>query len=141
MRRNPDRPIAERAYGTVRDAIIRGTVAPAKCCERCGTSDRPCSDGRRYIQAHHHAGYENALTVQWLCPKCHRKETPLPSGERNGAAKLNPFLVGEAVRMHAEGAQFTAIAKLLGVDRTTIARAVKGKSWLAARGGASNQAK
>ena len=62
----------ESARRAVRIAIESGRLVPARQCDVCGSSATRI-DGRRGIQAHHYAGYENKLTVSWLCPKCHRK--------------------------------------------------------------------
>lgn len=137
MRRNPARPQDEYARGAVRDAITRGEIAVPSACERCGAVNRRCSDGRRYLQAHH-PDHRKPLLVEWLCPKCHRQETPLACGERSGNAKLNVVSVAEARRLHSEGATFTALASRFGVDRRTISRAVLEIHWQSARkGGAS----
>jgi hypothetical protein len=132
VRFNPNRPIDERARGRLRYAVLRGDVAVAPACERCGSPNRQCSDGRRYLQAHH-PDHNQPLNVEWLCSKCHRRETPLPCGERSGNAKLTVERVAEAIRLCAAGATYTEVARRLGVERTTIRRAVNGETWLLAR--------
>jgi len=114
-------------------AVNRGEITVPENCQACGTPNRKCSDGRRYLQAHHHEGYDKPLSVLWLCSKCHRKETPLPLGERAGAAKLTEELVRTAIFMHNEGFTFTQIGARLGVDRRTASRAINGVHWLSAR--------
>jgi hypothetical protein len=59
-----------KAQTGVTRAIAKGLLIRPKECELCGATG--------LIHAHHHKGYEpeNALDVQWLCPKCHRREHP-----------------------------------------------------------------
>ena len=132
MQFNPNRPQKERARGIIRDAIKRGKVTVPSRCQKCGSQNRPCSDGRRYIQAHH-PDHKKPLLVEWLCAKCHREETPVAKGERNGQAKLTASMVREAICLHRSGLTYTDIAARMRVDRRTISRAVNGKAWLAAR--------
>lgn len=65
-------PVKQAARVAVRRAIECGLLVPRKSCERC-RAVVVRRDGARAIQAHHYLGYENALSVEWLCPKCHRK--------------------------------------------------------------------
>src|SRR5208282_918645 len=82
------------AYRKVKLAIKSGRLVRPDKCGKCGCPDKPGSDGRTTIHAHHH-DYSKPLEVEWLCAKCHRAETPLPAvmgaptfGETNGASKL-----------------------------------------------------
>lgn len=132
MRRNPLRPQDERARGSVRDAVLRGDLAVPAHCERCGVPNRRCSDGRRYLHAHHR-DHAKPLDVQWLCARCHRAETPLAVMERNGSAKLTIDMIGLVKNLHSKGMTHTEIGRLVGVDRTTVSRVVRGLSWKRAR--------
>jgi hypothetical protein len=62
------RASAPAAVLAVGKAIKNGVLIRSVACERCG------KEGNLY--AHHYKGYtrEHYLTVQWLCPQCHRKE-------------------------------------------------------------------
>lgn len=75
-------PEREAARMEVRRAIDRGDLIPASSCADCGSTPA-ASDGRRTIQAHHHQGYGNALSVMWLCPKCHRNRDAAMKGGAN----------------------------------------------------------
>lgn len=116
-------------------AVRNGVLTRPEKCERCGVVPPNTSDGRAAIQGHHH-DYSLPLDVEWICAKCHRAETPLPEvigaptlGERNGQAKLTPELVVLARRMRARGMIYREIADLLGVDKKTAMRAIKGQQW------------
>jgi hypothetical protein len=132
MRENPNRPIKEKARGFVRVALRQGVIRMSDKCENCGAPNTPCADGRRSLQAHHH-DYSKPLEVKWLCAKCHRAVTPVPIGVRNGAAKLNPSQIEQMEARYRNGETFKGIARDFGVHRRTVARAVKGEHWLAAR--------
>jgi hypothetical protein len=56
----------------VRTAIERGLLSRPEHCQSCRILVSRARDGRFLIQAHHYAGYENPLTVSWLCPICHK---------------------------------------------------------------------
>lgn len=64
---------------------------------------------------------------------CHRKGRArcCPSGRAHprGVAKLNEAKVIEARRLYASGIPQTHIAKRMGVDSSTISRAVRGERW------------
>jgi hypothetical protein len=62
----------ETARRQVRRAIERGLLSRPDHCQSCRTIVPRARDGRFLIQAHHYAGYENPLTVSWLCPICHK---------------------------------------------------------------------
>lgn len=54
-------------------------------------------------------------------------------GEAHGMSKLTSAQVVRLRARHAEGATFTALAMEMGVNRSTVARAVAGRSWGHAR--------
>ncbi len=124
-----------QAYRAVRSAIERGALVRPSTCARCNDAPSPASDGRSRIQAHHH-DYDKPLDVEWICARCHRKETPLPKvmgapnrGERHGLSKLTSARVLSARRLRAQGHTFISIAQRFGVDKMTVLRAIKGQSW------------
>ena len=126
----------QAAYRAVRTAIESGMLRRAEYCARCGARNTPASDGRSTIQAHHYAGYDNPLLVEWLCPSCHRAETPLPAvlgapafGEANGQAKLTTEAVMD-IRSSDLGCR--RLGRKYGVDKRTIQRVRNGVQWLAA---------
>lgn len=123
---------ARQAYAAVRRAIERGGLVRPETCERCGLVPSPTSVGRAAIQAHHH-DYSKPLDVEWICAKCHRIETPLPLkpgapniGERNPISKLTDAQV-RLIRVSSLSGP--ALAKRLGVDRSTINRVRRGEQW------------
>lgn len=63
-------PLKESARRQVRTAVEQGAIVVPDSCEKCGNPAKR-HDGARGIQAHHFAGYNEPLAVQWLCPKCH----------------------------------------------------------------------
>lgn len=64
-------PAKSAARLAVRRAIEKGVLVRPSACSDCG-GQAVRSDGVTAIQAHHHAGYDRPLDVQWLCPKCHK---------------------------------------------------------------------
>ena len=89
--------IKEKAYRAVRTALAQGVLVRPQQCTRCGRSGHAL-DGRSIIHAHHH-DYTKPLDVEWICAKCHRKETPLHAvigapcyGDSNGV-RNNPECV------------------------------------------------
>lgn len=125
----------QRVYNAVRRAIKIGVLVRPSACARCGAPDRKGADGRSTIQAHH-ADYSRPLDVEWICSKCHRKDTPLPRtmgapafGEKNGQAKLTADAV---LYIRSCGLSGPALAKIFGVNKSTINRVRAGTHWLAA---------
>ena len=134
-----DRPnieaLHQRAYRVVRSAIAKGLLVRPSTCQTCGVTPSQTTDGRSAIQAHH-PDYNKPLEVEWICARCHRKETPLPKemgtsipGELNGQSKFTEVDVLSARRLRQKGLTYRAIAERFGVCRSTAARAVKGELW------------
>lgn len=120
------------AYQAYYSAVRKGLIKRPTHCARCGALDPRGRDGRTLLQGHH-ADYSKPLDVEWICVKCHRKETRLPLGERNGNAKLRSGLVQAAILLHKEGFALSEIAEFYGVTRQAVSAAVVGKGWLAER--------
>lgn len=127
---------AARAYRIVRTALKQGNLKRASFCARCGKPDVPASDGRSTIHAHHFNGYDNPLSVEWLCAKCHRDETPLPEtmgapnfGEKNGSSKLTAEQV-EIIRKSPDGCR--KLGRRFGINKMQIQRIRNGTAWIAA---------
>ncbi len=51
------------------------------------------------------------------------------SGTDHSLSKLTPDLIEEARRLRSEGESYTAIGWRFGLHRSTIARALKGRTW------------
>lgn len=125
-------PQQKAAYDAVRAAKHKGLlIAPSKC-NRCSEPARKGRDGRTLLHGHHH-DYSKPLDVEWICVKCHRKETRLPLGESNGNAVLTAKLVKAAILLHESGFALVDIAGFYGVSRQAVSHAVTGKNWLAER--------
>lgn len=125
-------PQQKAAYDAVRSAKHKGLlIAPGKC-NRCQDPARKGSDGRTLLHGHHH-DYSKPLDVEWICAKCHRKETRLPIGEANGNAVLTTKLVQAAILLHDSGFALVDIADFYGVSRQAVSHAVTGGTWLAER--------
>lgn len=120
------------AYDAVRAAKHKGLIKSPGACEKCGEAERFSATGRSLLHGHHR-DYSKPLDVQWLCVKCHRKETRLPLGEANGNAKLTAKLVQAAIILHGEGFALTDIAEFYGISRQGLSHAVTGGNWLAER--------
>ena len=52
-----------------------------------------------------------------------------PTGERCGLSKLTEVQVIELRRLEAIGASQTSLARLIGVDQTTVSAALRGRTW------------
>lgn len=124
----------QRAQRKLNYAVKKGILVRPEACSKCGATG-VCSDGRSIIQGHHH-DYSKPLEVEWICAKCHRKETPLPAvmgapafGECNGQAKLTREQVAE---IHESPLGCRRLGRLYGVDKRTIQRIRQRKQWLAA---------
>jgi hypothetical protein len=59
-------PDKRKAGRLVRHALSIGFLIKPTKCEGCGV------EGKK-LDGHHYAGYENPLTVKWLCRPCHSK--------------------------------------------------------------------
>lgn len=124
---------AAEAYSKVKWALTSGRIVRPNQCERCGQNPGTGRDGRSLLHAHHH-DYSKPLDVEWLCVKCHRKETRLPTGAANGNASLSVGLVNAASLLVREGFAITDIADFYGVSRSGLSHALNGRTgWLAAR--------
>lgn len=125
----------DKVYSLYRSAIRAGILIRPDTCSRCGERPGYGRDGRSLIQGHHH-DYSKPLDVEWICAKCHRVETPLPEnpgaptpGERNGWSKLTENNVREIRKLRSEGHSYYAMAKVFGVNETTIRRVALGFIW------------
>lgn len=123
----------QRAYRIVQAAHRAGTITRPSNCTRCGELDRKVLTGVHSIQGHHHRGYDRALDLEWLCPKCHASETAIDGrlgasvfGERNGAARLTQSQVDE-IRNSPNGCRI--LGRRYGVDKKTIQRIRNGLRW------------
>jgi hypothetical protein len=126
----------EQARHKVHSALRRGDIVRPASCQRCGAGGST-SDGRAYIHAHHHLGYESPLDVEWLCPKCHFAEDPRPAREQNGRAKLTESEVAAIRREFCAGATgghpdggARWLARKYNVSDRTIGRVVRFENWI-----------
>jgi hypothetical protein len=134
-----------RAYASLKRAIKAGALTRPSYCEKCGVDPGTRTDGRSLVQAHHD-DYDKPLEVQWLCPSCHRAETPWASvGERNGAytkperilrgeyhgrAKVNAEQVMQMRLLHAAGVYGSyQLGKIFGLAGKTVRGIVRRESW------------
>lgn len=121
-----------KAYGIVKRALIKGLLIRPNSCTRCSFT-KQTKDNRSYIQAHHH-DYTKPLDIEWICAKCHRKETPHPivvdwlhkSGSENSIAKFTDNDVYEIRKSKKTNRQ---LAKIYNVHYTTIGRAKKSTTY------------
>ena len=125
LRKRAEENARSRVYGFVKRAIERGDLIRPTLCHKCGDNAGVASDGRSKIHAHHH-DYSKPLDVEWLCAKCHRKDTPLPVGDRSASAKLDDEKV-RYIRNSAKGSR--ELAGIFGVSMRTIQTAKSGKWW------------
>lgn len=120
-------------YNIVRTAKRRGLLGKAPThCPHCGERARVAKDGRILIQSHH-PDYSKPLEIEWLCVKCHRKETPAPSGDDSALSKLTGNQVRASILLHNSGFTIAALAVFLGVNRSTLNNAMTGATWKSER--------
>jgi len=125
-------PEQKAAYDKVRAAKHKGLLVSPGECERCNEPEKFSATGRSLLQGHHH-DYSKPLDVEWLCTKCHRKETRWLTGENNKNAQLTSQLVQAAILLHESGFKLVDIADFYGVSRQCVSHAVTGKNWIAER--------
>lgn len=124
--------IQKQARLAVNRAVKSGRLVRPDICQHCGKTPKRGSDGRSLIQGHH-KDYSKPLDVEWICAKCHRKETPLPAvmgrpnlGEQHGGAKLTD----DAVRnIRNSNMSSRKLAEIYSVDHKTILRARNREQW------------
>lgn len=122
--------LAQKARRKVRTALENGTIQRAATCESCGSINKPTADGRSYIHAHH-PDHNKPLEIQWLCAKCHRKESTHvwggPAfGEINGRAKLTE---NDVLEIRESNESNVALGRRFGVANQTISAARNGGKW------------
>jgi ribosomal protein L40E len=70
--------LSYQAHSKVHNAVLGKKLVRPDKCSRCGAVPgwRTTADGRTVpgIEAHHE-DYEKPFEVEWLCRKCHAKET------------------------------------------------------------------
>src|SRR5208337_2450073 len=59
-------PLSVKAHGKFKQAVNAGILVRPDSCQRCGQA-HPKIEG-------HHPDYTKPFEVEWLCPKCHKKE-------------------------------------------------------------------
>ncbi len=119
-------PERQRAYGAVKRALLRGDLIRPKHCGKCTCAVGPASDGRSMIHAHHHAGYNAPLDVEWLCSSCHKGKDGGAVGRRNAKAKL---LDQDVLNIRLSDKATGILASRYQVHSTTIQRIRNGKAW------------
>ena len=125
-------PQQKAAYDAVRSAHHKGVLVRPTSCQRCGLPERKGSDGRSLLHGHHH-DYQKPLDVEWLCTKCHRKETRQPHGDTHPRAVLSSLLVRAALLLREGGFTATEIADFYGCSCQAVSHATSGKNWLKER--------
>lgn len=70
FRHRPEQIIKNRARTLARSAIVDGRIVRSSSCELCGKPDVKRSDGKSSLRADHYAGYDNPLTVRFVCCTC-----------------------------------------------------------------------
>ena len=138
----PAQSIEVRARQLVAKAIQSGTLVRPEACERCGCRGQT-ADGRAFVQAHHHRGYDFPLDVEWLCGKCHAVEDGRAAGEDNGRAKLSAADIEEIRRLYQPSTVASknpktgnplgiqGLARRYGVSPRQIGRILRGAAWAA----------
>ncbi len=117
-----------RAHRAIRNEVRTGRMIVPDRCELCGTPDRKCKNGRRYLEGHHHKGYEFPLEVQWVCPSCHTKQEDCR--RRKGTRHGNHKLTDDVVRViRVSGLSVRELSKLLGIANSRVASARRGDTW------------
>jgi hypothetical protein len=125
----------DNARRAIKLAVKHGRMVRPQNCSQCGRSG-VTKDGRAFVHAHHHEGYDNPLDVIWLCARCHFTFDKRPSREANGRAKLTEQQVAEIKNRYRKGNRYYhqnssgALAREYGVDRTTIQRIIAGTLWI-----------
>lgn len=117
--------LVKRAHTSVRRAIESGVLYRPEECETCGCKPGRATDGRARIHAHHN-DHSRPLEVVWLCPKCHRKITPLAQGSRSSTAKISEK---DALAIFDDPRTSRRIAADYGINQTTVCRIKSGKHW------------
>lgn len=115
-----------RAHRALRQEIVMGRITRPDTCAKCGDTPGRGRDGRSLIHGHHHKGYDYPLDVEWLCVQCHRKETPLPEGERSNTARLTD---AQAIFIKGSSERTDVLAERFGVGISAIKRARAGSTW------------
>lgn len=135
--------LPDKARRMVRHAISTGLLRRPDICEMCGGSPGQARDGRPMIHGHHYLGYDNPLSVQWLCVPCHRSVTPLPPpekmwvvankhllrGEGNHNAKLSEQDVRAIIEQLSKGVLGKTLAREYGVSPKNISEIKLGTAW------------
>lgn len=106
-------------------ALKRGELKKPIRCSVCGKKPR------FRIEAHHYAGYDRPLDVQWLCHPCHTTAHTIDGsrkGESNGRARLKDTDI-PVIRNLLTVLTVARIAKKFNVGTSTISRIKNGHNW------------
>lgn len=124
--------LKKRAYRIFKTALNNGTIKRPNRCQICSVKNWICKDGRSYIQGHHE-DYNKPLDVKWVCNACHRRITPLASGENNANSKLTYLKVRAIKFLYENKWLMTELAAILNVNVSTISKVINNKQWLTER--------
>lgn len=107
----------------------RGELAKPSFCERCKKS---MVSEERNLHAHHYAGYDKPLIVQWLCVACHKiiDVDVLARGERCRRSMLTENDIVD-IRARLQSGQITKkeLAQEFGVSSHAIRLIEQRKNW------------
>lgn len=123
--------IKQQAKGKIQHAIRLGILVRPKTCSKCGKIPPPAKDGRSQIHGHH-TDYSKPLQVVWICVNCHRSETPQPTGEHHGRAKLTLNEVRDIFNFKPVRGCNAILAKTFKVSQSVISEIRNRKLWATA---------
>jgi hypothetical protein len=69
-RKRPEVIAKIRARTKLTVALNNGTIIRPRSCDLCGSPDTKLNGGRSALRADHYEGYENPLTVRFVCVSC-----------------------------------------------------------------------
>lgn len=121
----------DQARGRVRDAVRHGRLVKPSACEEC-YAPTPT----RLLDGHHFNGYDDPLSVKWVCRRCHSRIDSLEQkkfGEANGWSALSDAEALQIKDLRSYGLPVATIAETYRVSDSTVFRILRGETYNPAR--------